>query len=336
MSGTDSSGAFGGQKRVTQAEPIRVGVVGLGYFGSHHARHYAAHERARLVAVVDTDPGRAGRAAKAHGAEPLHDHRALIGKVDAASITVPTSAQHAVASELIDAGIHLFVEKPIAADVGAAADLVARADRRGTRLQVGHIERFAPAFRALRERVSAPRLIECVRRTPWSGRALDVDVVLDLMIHDIDLVLTLAASPVRSVAATGISVVTRWNDVVEARVSFENGVVATLATSRVAPVPERSIAVTEAGRRLVANLAAPELIVLTGSEGALDAERIALPPHDNLAAEVDAFLTSVAAGTPPQVDGRAGFDALKLADQILAAIAAGSGAAPNVPHGAQA
>jgi predicted dehydrogenase len=286
--------------------------------------------------VVDTDPDRAGRAAEAHGAEPLHDHRALIGKVDAASITVPTSAQHAVASELIDAGIHLFVEKPIAADVSAAADLVARAERRGTRLQVGHIERFAPAFRALRDRVSAPLLIECVRRTPWSGRALDVDVVLDLMIHDIDLVLTLAASPVSSVAATGVPVATRWNDVVEARVTFANGVVATLATSRVAPASERSIAVTEAGRRLVANLAAPELTILAGSEGGISAERIALPPHDNLAAEVDAFLASVAAGTPPPVDGRAGLDALKLADLILAAIAAGPGVALTVPHGVHA
>jgi len=321
---------------VTGLAPIRVGVVGVGYFGSHHARHYAAHERARLVAVVDTDIGRASRAAEAHGAEALSDHRALIGRVEAASITVPTSAQHAVAAELIEAGIHLFVEKPIAADVPAAADLVRRADRRGTRLQVGHIERFAPAFRALRERVRAPRLIECVRRAPWSGRALDVDVVLDLMIHDIDLVLTLAGAPVRSVAATGVSVVTRWNDTLEARVVFENGVVATLAASRVAATPERSITVTEAGRRLVANLATPELTVIEGGAGTVNVERIALPPHDNLAAEVDAFLTSVAAGTAPPVDGRAGLDALKLADSILAAAAAGRKPAPTAPEGAEA
>jgi predicted dehydrogenase len=179
--------------------------------------------------------------------------------------------------------------------------------------------------------VIAPRLIECVRRTPWSGRALDVDVVLDLMIHDIDLVLTLAAAPVRSVAASGVSVVTGWNDAVEARVVFDNGVVATLATSRVAAAAERSIAVTEAGRRLVANLASPELTILAAADGTVAVERIALPPHDNLAAEVDAFLMSVAAGTPPPVDGRAGLDALKLADTILAAIAAGSRSATIVP-----
>ena len=308
---------------MTQAEPIKVGVVGLGYFGSHHARHYAAHSGARLVAVADIDAGRACQAAEAYGAEAVASHRDLIGRVDAASITVPTSMQHQVASELIDAGIHLFVEKPIAAEVPAAADLVARAARRGTRLQVGHIERYAPAFRALRERVRTPRLIECARRAPWSGRALDVDVVLDLMIHDIDLVLTLARSPVASVAASGVSVVTKRNDVVEARVTFENGIAATLAASRVAPTPERSIAVTEAGRRLVANLAVPELTILTAGKGAVAAERIALAPSDNLAAEIDAFLVSVRAGTPPPVDGQAGLDALKLADAILAAIAAG-------------
>ncbi|HET7718115.1 MAG TPA: Gfo/Idh/MocA family oxidoreductase [Bauldia sp.] len=307
------------------AEPIKVGVVGLGYFGSHHARHYAAHAGARLVAVVDTDPDRACRAAAAHGAEAFSDHRALIGKVEAASIAVPTSAQPKVAAELIEAGIHLFVEKPIAADIPEAADLVARAARRGTRLQVGHIERYAPAFGALRERVRAPRLIECVRRTPWSGRALDVDVVLDLMIHDIDLVLTLAASPAASVDASGVSVATRWNDVAEARVRFANGVVATFAASRVAPSAERSIAVTEEGRRLVANLALPELTIVAAADDGVATERIALPPSDNLAAEVDAFLTSVASGTPPPVDGQAGLDALKLARMILAATAQGKG-----------
>ena len=318
------------------AEPIKVGVVGLGYFGSHHARHYAAHAGARLVAVVDTDPARACRAAEAHGAEALHDHRALIGKVDAASVTVPTSEQPGVAAELIDAGIHLFVEKPIAADVAAAADLVARAARKGTRLQVGHIERYAPAFRALRERVVAPRLIECVRRTPWSGRAVDVDVVLDLMIHDIDLVLTLAASPVVSVVASGVSVATQSNDVAEARVVFANGIVATLATSRVAPVAERSIAVTEEGRRLVANLGVPELTIIAAGEGGVGVERIALSPSDNLAAEVDAFLQSIASGAPPPVDGQAGLDALKLARMILTAIADGPRTAPVSSHGVPA
>lgn len=316
--------------------PIRVGVVGLGYFGTHHVRHYAAHPGAVLVAVADVDPVRAAEVAGRHGAVAFPDHRGLIGRVDAVSVTAPTSAHHAIAGDLIDAGIHVFVEKPIAADVASAADLVARAERAGTRLQVGHIERFAPAFRALRDRVSAPRLIECVRRTPWSGRALDVDVVLDLMIHDIDLALTLAASPVVSVEAAGVSVATAHSDAVEARVTFENGVVATLATSRVAAAAERTVAVTEPGRRLMADLAKPELTIVSGTgQGGITEERVALEKGDNLAAEVDAFLSSVAMGTPPQVDGRAGLDALKLAEAILEAVASRRAALP-VPHGVRA
>ncbi len=312
---------------------IDVAVVGLGYFGSHHARHFAAHPSARLVAVVDADPGRALSAAEAHGAEALADHRALIGKVQAVSIAVPTGAQYAVASELIEAGIHLFVEKPIAADVPAAVDLVERAARRRTVLQVGHIERYAPAFRALQERVRAPRLIECVRRTPWSGRAADVDVVLDLMIHDIDLVLTLAGSAVRAVEASGASVVTRANDVAEARVTFANGIVATLATSRVATEGERNITVTEPGRQLVADLAQSELTILTGTAGTATSERVPLPRSDNLAAEVDGFLASVSRRAKPLVDGRAGLDALKLAEAILAAAAEGRSLDPPLRKG---
>lgn len=304
--------------------PIRVGVIGLGSFGSHHVRHYAAHPTANLVAVVDVDGARAAAVAAANDAVALSDHRALIGRVDAVSVTVPTSEHHAVASELVEAGIHVFVEKPITSDVPSAADLVARAARHKVQIQVGHIERYAPAFRALRERVVAPRLIECVRRTPWSGRALDVDVVLDLMIHDIDLVLTLAAAEVQTVAASGVSVSTGFNDALEARVTFDNGVVATLATSRIAATPERTLAVTEADRRLMADLAAPELVIVSAADGGVSEERIALQKADNLAAEVDAFLTSVATGSAPPVDGRAGLDALKLAEAILAAAGAAS------------
>jgi len=156
------------------------------------------------------------------------------------------------------------------------------------------------------------------------------------MIHDIDLVLTLAASPVVSVEATGVSVSTAHNDAVEARVTFANGVVATLATSRVAAAAERTVAVTEPGRRLMADLAKPELTIVSGArEGGIAEERIVLDKGDNLRAEVDAFLTSVAMGTPPQVDGRAGLDALKLAEAILEAVASRRAALP-VPHGVRA
>jgi predicted dehydrogenase len=298
-------------------------VVGLGYFGSHHARHYAANARAELVAVVDVDPDRGCAASERYGCASHADHRALIGKVDAVSITVPTSNHHAVASDFLDAGIHVFVEKPITADAASAADLVDRAEKANALLQVGHIERFSPAFRALRERCADPRLISAVRRTEWRGRAIDVDVVLDLMIHDIDLVLALAGATVVAVEAVGAPVVSATNDLAEARLTFANGMMATLAASRVAPKGERTMAIAEPGRYLVADFAAPSLSVIARGEGAsmeVRREQIPLIPSDNLAAEIGGFLDCVANGTAPLVDGRAGLAALTIAERILAAI----------------
>lgn len=298
-----------------------MGVVGLGYFGSRHLRHFAAHAGAHLVAVADADGARAMAAAGEHGIEAFAEHRGLIGKVDAVSIVVPTTHHHAVASDFIDAGVHVLIEKPIAADTEAAADLVARAGKAGTVLQVGHIERFAPAFVALRERVRAPSLIECIRRTPWSGRAADVDVVLDLMIHDIDLALTLAASPVVHVEASGESVMTAVSDVAEARITFASGAVATLAASRVASTGERRLLVSEPGRHLAADLAAQTLTDTIRSPAGDRTDTVPLAPRDNLAAEIADFIDSIKAGRAPRVDGKAGLDALAVADRILVAIA---------------
>jgi predicted dehydrogenase len=310
------------QPQPANTAAIRVGVVGLGYFGSRHARHYAANGASRLIALADADPARAVSEAEKYGAEAHADHRALIGKVDAVSIVVPTTLHHEVARDFIDAGVHVLIEKPIAASPQAAEDLVARAQKAGTVLQVGHIERFAPAFVALKERVTDPRLIECVRRTVWSGRAADVDVVLDLMIHDIDLALTLAGAPVAEVAASGASVMTGLNDVAEARLAFSNGVVATLAASRVAPRGERKLFVSEPQRHFCADLAGPSLTEFSaGRDGGLS-ETVELPPSDNLQREIAAFLDSVANRKPAVVDGKAGLDALAVAERIVAAIAA--------------
>ncbi len=273
------------------------------------------------MAIVDADLARTGSAARDFGAEAFASHRALIGRVTAASVAVPTSQHYAVAGDLIDAGIHVLVEKPLASEVAEAADLVERATRRGVTLQVGHIERYSPAFAALKAQVSAPAAIECVRHAIWTGRATDVDVVLDLMIHDIDLALTLADAPVISVAATGASLATDYNDIAEARLTFANGVIATLAASRAASTSVRTISATESGRQLTADLSKQTLAVATGVEGAVEMERTAFAPSDNLAVEIDAFLDSVATETPPEVDGKAGLDALVVADMILEKIA---------------
>ncbi len=312
-----------------QSGAIRVGVVGLGSFGAHHARHYAGLAGARLVAVADAEYPRAAAAADKYGAAACRDHRGLIGKVDAASVTVPAALHHEVARDLIDAGIHVLVEKPLAADRASAADLVAHAERTGVVLQVGHIERFSPAFRALAARVRAPRLLSFVRHAVWQGRAADVDVVRDLMIHDIDLALTLAASPVAAVAASGASVATPAIDVAEARIEFASGMVATLAASRVAARPVRACEVVMPGSRITADFAGPGLSI-TAHDGSapVRSETVALAAADNLAAELAAFVGSVATGSPAIVDGRAGLDAVAVADMILAAIARRSATAP--------
>jgi predicted dehydrogenase len=310
--------------------PINVGVVGLGSFGSHHARQYAANPSARLVAVADTDTGRACAAAQAYGVEVASDYRALIGKIDAVSITVPAADHHAVARDFLDAGVHVFIEKPLAVDAAEAGDLVARARKGGAILQVGHIERFSPVFRTLKEKVRAPRLMEFTRRTPWTGRSTDVDVVLDLMIHDIDLALTLAAFPAVAVEASGVPVSTPLTDVAEARVTFANGIVATLAASRVAAKGERVVRVTERGRALIADFAALSLTIIAEADGSLRSETVPLNRSDSLAAEIADFLDCIATGKPPLVGGEAGLDAVKVADMIRAAIAEGA-AAPLSP-----
>ena len=300
-----------------------MGVVGAGAFGRHHARHYAGHPDARLIAVADADGARAQAVAADTGAEACADHRALIGRVDAVSIAVPATLHHTVACDFLDAGVHVFMEKPLAVDSASAEDLVERAERAGVILQVGHIERFSPAVGELARRLTDPRRIAAVRQTGWSGRSADVDVILDLMIHDIDLVLALAGSPVKSVAAGGAASVSGRVDDAEAWLTFESGLVATLSASRSAAENRRLLTVTEPGTIYVADLAGPTLVVRPRT-GRGEAETVALTPRDNLGAQIAAFLDSVATGAPPLVDGRAGAAAVAIAERIQAAIADGS------------
>jgi predicted dehydrogenase len=294
-------------------------VVGLGSFGRHHARHYAANPKARLVAVSDQDAAR-GRE-NGQGAPVFADHRHLIGKVDAVSIAVPASHHAAVARDFIDAGVHVLIEKPIAIDVTDAANLIERAADRGVVLQVGHVERFSPAVGALQDRLTNPRRIAARRKTRWSGRSTDVDVVLDLMIHDIDLVLTLAGAPVASVTASGVTSKSDGTDEAEAWLTFSSGAIATLSASRVAADGERRLTITEPDTAYAADLSGPSLTVTSRRVPGAVPVPVALQPRDNLGAEIDAFLTSVASGARPMVDGAAGLAALDIAQRIRAAIA---------------
>lgn len=320
MPGTKGRGHRAGSELVDT--PIKVGVVGLGVFGNHHARHYAANSGAELVAVVDRDASRATTAAATHGAAMvLTDHRDLIGKVQAVSVTSPAESHHAVAAELAAAGIHILVEKPLATTADDARTIVATAERSGSIVAVGHVERFSPVTRALRERVRKPRRIATVRHSVWNGRSTDVDVILDLMIHDIDLVLSLAQAPVASVAASGVVGRSGRMDEVEAWLTFADGLVATLSASRVADANSRKLSITEPDTTYAADLSAVSLAVASRSRWGASSEAVAMTPSDNLGAEIADFLGAIAEGRAPEIDGSQGIRAVEIANRIQAAAA---------------
>lgn len=308
---------------------LRAAVVGYGYFGRFHARHYQENPGATLVLVADPDPVRRAAAAEERGVETVADHRDLIGKVDLVSIVVPTSAHHAVARDLIEAGIHVLIEKPIAADLAQGEDLVRRAEAKGVVLQVGHIERHSAAFRALSPRLSRPLYIESDRISPYKPRATDVDVVLDLMIHDIDLVIGMVGSRVVSADAIGAPVLTGTADLANARIAFANGVVATVTASRVSHKTERMVRVFQRDSYIVCDFANLRLTEIRrdptapagGMLEGLAVETVTIPREDSLANEIGEFLSCVREKRRPAIDGRVGCEALRVANMIKESMA---------------
>ncbi len=303
---------------------LRAAVVGVGYFGRFHAKHYAAHPNADLVAVVDADPARGQAVAAEYGVTPLTRIADLAGRVDLVSVATPTSLHFDAVSELLDLGIHVLVEKPITPDLASADALVDKADRHGLILQVGHIERHSAAFKALRAETDRPWLIEVRRHAPWRKRATDVNVVLDLMIHDLDLVLGLVPSPIAWVDAVAASVFSEGEDSVDARIAFDGGTIANVSASRVAAATERRMIVHDADVTLVCDFAESTLTrqghdrvaALNGGD-ALTSTTRAIDREDSLANEISEFLDCVATGRRPTVDGARGRDALDLACRVL-------------------
>lgn len=309
------------------ATPLRTAVIGVGYLGKFHAQKFAETSGSKLVAVVDVDAEARDRAARELGVEALADYRKLIGAVDAVSVVVPTPAHFQVAEAFLEGGAHVLVEKPITETVEQAARLVDIARQRNLVLQVGHLERFNPAVRALETQLHNPRFVESVRIAPYQVRGTDVDVVLDLMIHDIDLIQFIAGSPIDRVEAVGAAVITDKPDVANARIRFQSGCIANVTASRTSLKVERKIRIFQEACYFSADLHQKTVSVYRKGESTvgplrlpISIEQLTCDDEDALRLEIESFLAAVRNGTPPLVSGEDGKQALETAIDIIAQV----------------
>ncbi len=303
---------------------IRVAVIGVGYMGRLHAGKFAASGAAKLVAVADADGARAAEVAAEHGSAHVQDYRELLGGIDAACVAVPTQGHHDVVRDCLAAGVDVLVEKPLARTLAEADALLALARERGLVLQVGHLQRFNPAFRALAQAVGKPLFIDIERLASFCARGTDVDVVLDLMIHDLDLVLALARSPVERTSACGFRVLTDAVDIANARIEFADGCVANVSASRVSQAAVRKLRVFRQDGYASADLQEQRLREArrgaAGAGGIEESERT-FERADELGAQAEDFLRAVRERGAPLVGGEEGRAALALAQTIVAQIA---------------
>ena len=303
-------------------EQIKAAVIGVGYLGRFHAQKYAQSTQCRLEAVVDARAEAREQVAAEVGTHALADYRALLGKVDAVSVVTPTPAHFAIARDFLLAGAHVLVEKPITETPREARELIDLAARRGRILQVGHLERFNSAILAAEPYLRAPRFVECHRLAPYKERGTDVNVVLDLMIHDIDLVQTIVGVPVLTIDAVGTPVFSDAIDIANARIRFANGCVVNATASRVSLKTERKMRLFEDDAYLSLDLQQKILTLIRkrppGEAGALPVsiEEQSLEQGDALKAEIEAFLDSVRTGRAPRVSGEDGLMALETAMRI--------------------
>jgi predicted dehydrogenase len=304
-------------------QKIRTAVIGVGYLGRFHAQKYAQAAGCELVAVVDTRAEAREQVAAELRVRPLADYRELLGKVDAVSVVTPTPAHFPLARDFLEAGAHVLVEKPITETAEEARELIALAARQQRVLQVGHLERFNAAILAAEPYLNAPRFVECHRLAPYRERGTDVNVVLDLMIHDIDIVQTIVGAPIVSIDAVGTPVFSEEIDIANARIRFANGCVANATASRVSMKTERKLRIFEDDAYLSLDLQQKILTLIRKRppdepSGPLPVtiEEQSLEPGDALKAEIESFLDCIRAGRAPVVTGEAGLMALETAMRI--------------------
>lgn len=312
---------------------LTAAVVGAGRLGAFHAQKYAATPGVRLKYVVDVDRERAGQVAAASGAIVLGDYRELKGKVDLVSVATPSLTHFGIAADLLAADIDVLLEKPMTATVEEARQLVALAGRSDRILQVGHLERFNPAIVHLRSILRAPRFVECHRLSPFTERGTDVDVILDLMIHDLDVILSLCATEIVSVEAIGVAVLTDRVDVANARLRFSDGMIANLNTSRVAHKRERKIRFFQPDAYISVDYEARAVQIYRKSPPApgshypvISADLVELQDSDPLADEIASFVASVRTRGAPAVSARDGLRVIEVCERINAAMNSQAGA----------
>ncbi|MCW8919289.1 MAG: Gfo/Idh/MocA family oxidoreductase [Gammaproteobacteria bacterium] len=303
--------------------PLKTAVIGVGYLGRFHAQKYAALDSAELVGVADANAENAQRVATECHTQAFTDYRELFGKVDAVSIVVPTQLHYSVAKECLEHGIHVLLEKPMTVTVAEADELIAIAAQKHLVLQIGHLERFNSAVLALQPVLTKPQFIESHRLAPFNPRGADVNVVLDLMIHDIDIIQNLVRSPIAHIAANGVSVLTKEHDIANARITFESGCVANVTASRVSMKPQRKMRIFQPDAYISIDFQDKVLSVhrkglkemFPGIPEILSEESI-FDNSDAIMAEAEAFLHAIATHTPPPVSGEDGRQALDTAIRI--------------------
>ena len=313
------------------ADKIKTAVIGAGHLGQAHARVHASLEQVELVAVCDVNETRGREIAERHGTRFVHDYRELLDRVEAVSVATPTVNHCEISRAFLEAGVHVLVEKPIARSLYEADEMIRAAESKNLVLQTGHIERFNPAFAALRRRIEHPRFFEAHRMGVFTPRSLDIDVVMDLMVHELDIIASLVQSEVVKIEAVGIPILTRKIDLANARLEFAGGCVANITASRVAGERLRKLRIFQPNEYYSLDYAEQQVLALklippqaAGALPVIAAESLPIEKREPLLAEIESFISAIQSRSAPEVGGADGRRALALATEVLDKIKAHS------------
>ncbi len=298
-------------------EKIKIAVIGVGKLGSIHARIYSQLKGIKFIGVCDIDTKKAERIAQDFKTEFYADYRRLIPRVDAVSIAVPTIIHYPISRDFLKAGVHCLIEKPLTANLREAKALLQLARKNNCILQVGHIERFNPAIQKIARLPGAPRFIECHRLVNFSPRVKDVGVVLDLMIHDIDIILALVKSEIKSIDAVGVKVLTPYEDIANVRIKFRDGTICNLTASRVSDEAMRKIRIFKDNAYISLDYSQQEAVIYRKARNKIISQSIPIRKDEPLKAELTSFIDCIRKKKNPLVSGQDAYAALKIAFQIL-------------------